>query len=175
MGPTDWGALLQTIAGPALGALIALVGVSVNQLMQRATQDRTRHHDEVRDLAAEMLRLAEELWRRGWHTYQEFAVELKSNEFAPPADPVHQKLVDNRVVAMKKQDEVYQQVHSVQRRLMLTSPALDEVAAELIAGANLFPPPLERPSEEEYARREKTEQKFIDAVRKRLGTPKPRR
>lgn len=177
MDPTSWRELfagvLEVIAGPALGACIALIGVSVNQRMQRTTQNRSRHHEEVRNLAADLLSLSETLWRRGWETHQAFSQEVQSEKRGEPrSSAVHLKLVKKRVVAMRKENETHQEALSAQRKLMLTSPVLDKTTADLLDASRLFPPPLERPSEETRSRRAKAEQTFIDVVRKELGTTK---
>lgn len=165
--PTDTRAI---IAGPAIGAAIALIGVYVNQLMQRSTQERTRHRKELRDLAADLLTLSERLWRRGWEMAQATWPYLQAVDLAGQESVAAQELLPERMATMSRENETHEEILSAQRRLMLTSPGLDHVASELIEASRLWPPPARRPDEAIKVRRHRAERVFVEAVRKELGT-----
>lgn len=162
--------LLQSVAAPAVGAAIALIGVGVNQRMQRATQDRSQYREEVRDVAANLLTLSETLWRRGWELWQESRPEVQAIARHGADSAEARALLPKRLAATATENDVHQQVLSAQRRLMLVSPALDAATAELVEASRLWPPSIERPDESQRVRRENAERDFIVAVRGELGS-----
>lgn len=164
--------VLEVIAGPMIGAITALAGVAVSQRMQRTTQEQSRHHDEVRNLAADLLSLSERLWRSGWALSNASIQEMQARERQDVETSAVENLQAKRLLAMQAESDLHLETLSAQRRLMLTSPALDGATEELVRISRLWPPPLERPGQDAYSRRDKAERAFVDSVRKELGTLK---
>lgn len=159
---------LLAIAGPVIGAVIALIGVYVNQLMQRSTQKQIRHQTEIRDLAADLLALSERLWRDGWALHQAARPYLEAVGSHGQESFSAQTLFPDYMDAMRKENRTHEKILSAQRRLMLTSPALDRAATRLVEGSRLWPPPLERPSKEVSDERDMAERAFVEVARKQL-------
>lgn len=157
------------IAGPVIGAAIALVGIYLNQLMHGSTQERTRYRNEVRDLAGSLLTLSERLWRRGWEMHQAHRSYCKALEPDGPESVAAQEAEPERIATMHQENETHEEILSIQRRLMIASPALDNMASELVEGSRLWPPSPTRPGADATSRRSEAERAFVSAVRKELG------
>lgn len=160
---------LAVIAGPVIGAAIALVGIYINQLMHGSTQERTRYRNEVRDLGGSLLSLSERLWRRGWNMHQAHWAYCKALEPDGPESVAAQESEPERIATMDQESATDEEILSIQRRLMIASPALDHVASELVEGSRLWPPSTTRPGADATSRRSEAERVFVAAVRKELG------
>ncbi|MBW8173983.1 hypothetical protein K0651_13085 [Ornithinimicrobium sp. Arc0846-15] len=124
--------LVTTISGPVIGAAIALFGIFINQRMNWSTQERTRYRNEIRDLAGALLTSSEKLWVRGWEMHHAHWDFFRALEPHGPDTVAAQKAEVERVATMDRAGVAHGEVLSIQRRLMLASPALDQAASELI-------------------------------------------